>query len=162
MRIIVLIVLSLFIAAPAISQTPSGLSFHDAWTVPYGENQPREYHIYGIMSNLTPQKDTLLRAESPLGKSVVFETLVSLASKKTLASVETLDVPAEQVMFYDPRRTRLTLKRPLKTLKVGDTFPLILTFRRAGTVKTMVEVKRCCEAEEGEYKAAPATKDSER
>lgn len=149
MRIIVLIMLSLFMATPAVSQTPSGLSFHDAWTVPYGENQPREYHIYGIMSNLTPQNDVLLRAETPLGKSIVFESLLFAPQKnqKTpLTTVETLDIPAEQVMFYDPgRRIRLTLKQPVKVLKVGDTFPLTLTFRRAGIIKTTVEVKRCCE-----------------
>ena len=145
MHLIFLILCIFVMDQPAIAQAPSGLTFQDAWTVPYGENQPREYHIYGIMSNLTPQKDTLLRAESPLGKSIVFETLVSLASKKTLASVETLDIPAEQVMFYDPGRIRLTLKQPVKVLKVGDTFPLTLTFRRAGIIKTTVEVKRCCE-----------------
>ena len=148
MRIIVLIMLSLFMATPAVSQTPSGLSFHDAWTVPYGENQPREYHIYGIMSNLTPQNDVLLRAETPLGKAIVFESLLFAPQKnqKTpMTTVETLDIPAEQVMFYDPGRIRLTLKQPVKVLKVGDTFPLTLTFRRAGIIKTTVEVKRCCE-----------------
>ena len=144
MRLIVLVFLFLFARMPAVSQPPSGLTFHDAWTVPYGDNETPEYHIYGIMSNLTPKKDILLRAETPLGKSIVFETLRASALKKIVVPVETLDIPAEQVIFYDPGRTRLSLKDPAKTLKVGDTFPLILTFRYAGIVKTTVDVKRCC------------------
>ena len=103
------------------------------------------------MSNLTPQNDVLLRAETPLGKRVVFETLFFAPQndeKTRLTPVETLDVPAEQVIFYDPGRTRLTVKQPLKVLKVGDTFPLTLIFRHAGVVKTTVEVKRCCENKE--------------
>ena len=144
------LVLMVFCLAPQEGRTagPEGLTFHDAWTVPYGENQPREYHIYGIMSNLTPQNDVLLRAETPLGKSIVFESLLFAPQnnqKTPLTTVKTLDIPAEQVMFYDPSRIRLTLKHPLKVLKVGDKFPLILTFRHAGTVNTTVEVKRCCE-----------------
>ena len=127
---------------------PEGLTFHDAWTVPYAAEEKPEYHIYGIMSNLTPQNDVLLRAATPLGKSIVFESLLFAPQKnqKTpMTTVETLDIPAEQVMFYDPGRIRLTLKQPVKVLKVGDTFPLTLTFRRAGIIKTTVEVKRCCE-----------------
>jgi copper(I)-binding protein len=90
----------------------------------------------------------LLRAETSLGKTVVFQSLIFAPQKNQnplLTTVETLDIPAEQVIFYDPGRTRLTVKQPLKILKVGDTFPLTLTFRRAGIIKTTVEVKRCCE-----------------
>ena len=143
------LVLMVFCLAPQEGRAaPEGLIFHDAWTVPYAAEEKPEYHIYGIMSNLTPQNDVLLRAETPLGKSIVFESLLFAPQKnqKTpLTTVKTLDIPAEQVMFYDPSRIRLTLKHPLKVLKVGDKFLLILTFRHAGTVNTTVEVKRCCE-----------------
>lgn len=144
MRVILLMLLFCCVSIPSVSQIPSGLTFHDAWTVPYEENDPHEYPIYGIMSNLTPKKDILLWAESPLGTPIVFETLRTAAQKKNLSPVETLDIPAEQVIFYDPGRTRLTLKNPVKTLKVGDAFPLSLTFRYAGTVKTTVDVRHCC------------------
>ncbi|MFM7621432.1 MAG: copper chaperone PCu(A)C [Alphaproteobacteria bacterium] len=146
-----------FLAPSALSQTPEGLTFHDAWTVPYADNQPREYHIYGIMSNLTPQKDVLLRAETRLG-TIVFESLLFAPQNKdkTPTPLATLDVPEEQVMFFDPGRMRLTLKQPIKRLKVGDTFPLTLIFRHAGAVKSTVEVKRCCEEDSGENTTRPA------
>jgi copper(I)-binding protein len=148
MKKIVLVLVCLFVWPEAGRASPEGLSFHTAWTVPYDPTEKAEYHIYGIMSNLTPQNDVLLRAESPLGKKVIFETRFFASQndqKILLKPVETLDVPAEQVIFYDSGRTRLTVKQPLKILKVGDTFPLTLTFRHAGIIKTTVEVKRCCE-----------------
>lgn len=133
---------------PANGMAAEGLTFRDAWTVPYAENATPEYHIYGIMSNLTPQNDVLLRAETPIAPQVIFENSVSVPrenQQQTLAQVNSLEIPAEQVIFYDPGRIRLTLKRPVQTLKVGDTFPLTLIFRDAGPVKAIVEVKRCCE-----------------
>lgn len=160
MKIFFLVLMGFFLAPQAGSAAPEGLTFHDAWTVPYPEQEKPEYHIYGIMSNLTPQNDVLLRAETPLGKTVVFQSLIFAPQKNQtslLTTVETLDIPAEQVIFYDPGRTRLTVKQPLKILKVGDTFPLTLTFRRAGIIKTTVEVKRCCED-----RPASAQKDGDR
>jgi copper(I)-binding protein len=148
MKMIVLVLVCLFVLPEAGRASPEGLTFHTAWTVPYGPTEKAEYHIYGIMSNLTPQNDVLLRAETPLGKTVVFQSLIFAPQKNQnplLTTVETLDIPAEQVIFYDPGRTRLTVKQPLKILKVGDTFPVTLTFRHAGIIKTTVEVKRCCE-----------------
>ena len=148
MKMIVLVLVCLFVLPETGRASPEGLSFHTAWTVPYGPTEKAEYHIYGIMSNLTPQNDVLLRAETPLGKKVIFETRFFASQndqKILLKPVETLDVPAEQVIFYDHGRTRLTLRQPLKILKVGDTFPVTLTFRHAGIIKTTVEVKRCCE-----------------
>jgi copper(I)-binding protein len=160
MKMIVLVLVCLFVLPETGRASPEGLSFHTAWTVPYGPTEKAEYHIYGIMSNLTPQNDVLLRAETPLGKTVVFQSLIFAPQKNQnplLTTVETLDIPAEQVIFYDPGRTRLTVKQPLKILKVGDTFPLTLTFRRAGIIKTTVEVKRCCED-----RPASAQKDGDR
>jgi copper(I)-binding protein len=160
MKMIVLVLVCLFVLPETGRASPEGLSFHTAWTVPYGPTEKAEYHIYGIMSNLTPQNDVLLRAETSLGKTVVFQSLIFAPQKNQnplLTTVETLDIPAEQVIFYDPGRTRLTVKQPLKILKVGDTFPLTLTFRRAGIIKTTVEVKRCCED-----RPASAQKDGDR
>jgi copper(I)-binding protein len=133
---------------PANSMAAEGLTFREAWTVPYAEKATPEYHIYGIMSNLTPQNDVLLRAETPVAHQVIFENSLSVpreGQQQTMARVNSMEIPAEQVIFYDPGRVRLTLKRPVKTLKIGDTFPLTLIFRDAGPVKALVEVKRCCE-----------------
>jgi periplasmic copper chaperone A len=97
---------------------------------------------YLDLKNTGKKDDELVKAESTIAKSVELHEMKMSGDVMKMRHVDDIDVDAGEEVNMQPGRgyhiMLIGLKQPLK---VGDKFPLTLTFEKAGKIDVVVNVE---------------------
>ena len=125
-------------ASLAYAGTASGVVVRDAWS----RATPPGIAVgvaYFVIDNRGPQ-DRLLRVASPIAKQPELHVSVMEDGVIQMRPLKTVEVGRGATVKFEPGGKHVMLIGLQKPLKAGDTFPLTLTFEKAGSVQTMVHV----------------------
>jgi copper(I)-binding protein len=89
---------------------------------------------YLELRNEAGAADRLVGASSPLAERIEFHEHRSSGGVMSMAAVPEIALPPGETVRLSPGGTHLMLFRIARPLRPGDTFPLTLTFERAGSI----------------------------
>ena len=126
-------------AAPVMAGS-GGLSVAQAWARPTPPSVTVGV-VYLVIENPTPVADQLLTLSTPAAARVELHETKTEHGMMQMRPLEALDCPAGARIKSEPNGVHIMLVSLTRALKPGATFPLTLTFRKAGevTVQVMVE-----------------------
>jgi copper(I)-binding protein len=93
------------------------------------------------LKNSGAAADALVAAESPVAARTELHTHIRDGEVMRMRQVSLIDVPAGESVDLRPGGAHIMLIDLKEPLKQGETFPLTLTFAKAGTVTVQVPVK---------------------
>jgi periplasmic copper chaperone A len=93
------------------------------------------------IDNNSDKDDQLIAAYSPVCGHVELHTMFETHGIMRMREIEKIDVPAKNHVELTPQGFHLMLMDLKAPLKAGQNFPLVLTFKHAGEVKTTIVVK---------------------
>ena len=116
------------------------LTVNDTWARPSsaGENGA----VYFTIQNDTANDDALLSASADIASTA--EAHMSMMDDQGVMSMsmqEAVQVPAGERITFKPGGLHIMLFDLKQDLKIGDTFTLILHFKKAGEIAVQVEVR---------------------
>jgi len=85
---------------------------------------------------------TLVAASSPIAKKAEMHTMSMEGMVMKMRPVAGIDLPAGQAVTLQPGGLHIMLVDLAKPLKAGQTFPLTLTFEKAGSKTVNVAVEK--------------------
>jgi periplasmic copper chaperone A len=94
-----------------------------------------------IVKNSGAAADALVAAESPVAARAELHTHIKDGDVMRMRQVSSIDVPAGGTVSLQPGGLHIMLIDLKEPLRQGETFPLTLTFAKAGTVAVYVPVK---------------------
>ena len=124
--------------AVTVQADADGITVHDAWSraTPPGITVGVAYFV---IDNKGAQ-DRLLHVSSPIAKQPELHVSKMHGGVMTMEELNTLEVGAHAKVAFAPSGKHVMLIGLRRPLKAGDSFPLTLTFEKAGAVKTTVQV----------------------
>jgi periplasmic copper chaperone A len=90
----------------------------------------------------SPTADRLVAASSPVAKKVELHTMTMSGTVMRMRPVAAIDIPAGQPVTLAPDGLHIMLEGLKKPLRAGQSFPLTLTFEKAGTRMVNVTVQK--------------------
>jgi periplasmic copper chaperone A len=90
----------------------------------------------------SPRADRLVAASSPVAKKVELHTMTMSGTVMRMRPVAAIDIPAGQPVTLAPDGLHIMLEGLKKPLRAGQSFPLTLTFEKAGTRMVNVTVQK--------------------
>ncbi|HTS20563.1 MAG TPA: copper chaperone PCu(A)C [Casimicrobiaceae bacterium] len=98
--------------------------------------------VYFVVENVSKNADRLVRASSPVAAHVVLHQMAVVDGMMRMRAVPSVEVlPGARLELSPDNGYHLMLLDLKQPLKLGEEFPLMLTFERAGTVRTVVLVE---------------------
>jgi len=97
--------------------------------------------VYLTVDNTGNDTDRLLRASSPIAAGVVLHQMAMEDGMMKMRAIPSVEIRPGARLELAPDGYHLMLMDLKQPLKVGEQFPLMLTFERAGTIRTMVVVE---------------------
>jgi hypothetical protein len=97
--------------------------------------------VYFTVGNAGSQTERLLRASTPVAGGVVLHQMAVDDGVMKMRAIPSLEIRPGARVELKPDGYHLMLVDLKQSLKVGETFPLMLTFDRAGTIRTVVTVE---------------------
>jgi copper(I)-binding protein len=97
--------------------------------------------VFMIVKNSGAAADALVAAESPVAARAELHTHIKDGDVMRMRQVSSIDVPAGGTVSLQPGGLHIMLIDLKEPLRQGETFPLTLTFAKAGTVAVYVPVK---------------------
>jgi copper(I)-binding protein len=97
--------------------------------------------VFFSIDNASNRSERLLHASTPVAAGVVLHQMAQSGGMMTMRAVPSLEIGPGMKLELGPGGYHLMLIDLRQPLKVGERFPLILTFQRIGTVTTMVLVE---------------------
>ena len=94
-----------------------------------------------IMKNSGAAADALVAAELPVAARAELHTHIKDGDVMRMRQVSSIDVPAGGTVNLQPGGLHIMLIDLKEPLRQGETFPLTLTFAKAGKVTVYVPVK---------------------
>jgi len=89
----------------------------------------------------SPTADRLVAAATPVAKKAELHTTMSMSGMvMKMRPIASIDIPAGQAVTLQPGGLHIMLVGLAEPLKVGQTFPLTLTFEKAGSRTVNVAV----------------------
>jgi copper(I)-binding protein len=144
MRLVILALAALLGTAPpalAQHQHGQGMVAEAAWARAT-PGTSKEGAVYLRLVNHGAIADRLLSVSTPAAASAEpHETTIDNGIAR-MRPLNALTLAPEQVMEFKPGGAHIMLMGLKQPLKQGDSFPLTLTFEKAGTVQTTVAVER--------------------
>ena len=124
--------------AMTVQAEAAGIMVHDAWSraTPPGITVGVAYFV---IDNKGAQ-DRLLRVSSPIAKQPELHISKMEGGLMTMEQLDSVEVGANAKVAFAPSGRHVMLVGLRRSLKAGDSFPLTLTFEKAGTVKITVRV----------------------
>ena len=132
------LLVSLLIPGAAAAQTGQ-VEIKDAWaraTPGKAENGA----AYLTIETLAPDK--LVAVSSPAAKKTTLHTMTMDGGVMKMRPLDGLDVPANQPVTLKPGSIHIMLQGLNEPLQAGKSFPLTLTFEKAGERKVEVAVEK--------------------
>jgi periplasmic copper chaperone A len=97
--------------------------------------------VFFTIENLSNHAERLLRASTPVAAGVVMHQMAEKGGMMSMRAVPSLEIGPGGRLELGPGSYHLMLIDLKQPLKVGERFPLVLTFERLGTVTTTVTVE---------------------
>jgi periplasmic copper chaperone A len=98
--------------------------------------------VFMMIANPAGQGDVLLGAKTDVAMSAGLHTVVKDAQgAMKMTPVENIPVPASGSVELKPGSLHIMLMKLNKDLKSGDTFPLTLSYQKAGDMTVQVKVQ---------------------
>jgi copper(I)-binding protein len=98
--------------------------------------------VFLTLKNAGGTADKLVKAASPVAETVELHTHIKDGDAMRMRAVENIPVPAHGQTALEPGGYHVMLIGLKQTLKEGTSFPLTLTFEKAGTVTLNVPVQK--------------------
>lgn len=125
-------------STPAPSAAPAAPVVSGAWVrPPTGPNLPAA----GYLTISSSAGDALTAVSTTVASSVEMHETTTMSGMTGMQPVSKIEVPAGGSVELKPGGYHLMLMGVNKTLNVGDTVELVLTFEKAGKVTVNAEVK---------------------
>lgn len=96
---------------------------------------------FATITNTGSEDDQLVSAASDVAKVVELHTHVMEGEVMRMRRVPAIDIPAGKTVALAPGSFHIMLIGLQRPLQEGETFPLTLVFKHAGTVTVSVDVK---------------------
>jgi copper(I)-binding protein len=134
-----MVFLALVLAVAAASAGQSPVEVKNPWARPgtRGGNSA----VYMEIHNAQPQADRLVAAGTDVAQTVELHETRMRGGMHRMQQVRSIAVPAGGKVQLRPGGLHVMLIRLTTPLRVGDRFPLILRFERAGRLTVEVEVR---------------------
>ena len=116
---------------------PALLEVNDAWardTVGGTANAA----VY--MTITSPTADRLVSASAAVAGQTDLMTMAGGSDAMGMEYVEAIDIPADEPVSLNPRGLHVWLDDLDRPLRAGQTFPLVVTFEKAGRRRVVVSV----------------------
>ena len=123
----------------AETTAPSGVSVVHAWSRATPPGAPTAV-IYLTVVNSSASDDELLGGSSPVAETLQFHSSMDDNGVMKMRALTTIDVAAGASVALKPSSTHLMLLHLKHPLTGGQTFPITLTFKVAGTINVEVVV----------------------
>ena len=137
-RMLVLVAGFVF-AASAISAQTGQLEVSDAWARATPGKSATGAAYVTIQS---PTADKLVAVSSPVAKKAELHTMLMSGMVMKMRPVAGIDIPAGQAVTLQPGGLHIMLVGLAKPLQTGQSFPLTLTFDKAGSRTVNVAVEK--------------------
>jgi copper(I)-binding protein len=98
--------------------------------------------VFMMLKNAGGNADRLVKAASPVAETVELHTHVKDGDAMRMRPVENIPVPAKGQTALEPGGYHVMLIGLKQALKEGTSFPLTLTFEKAGTVTLDIPVQK--------------------
>jgi len=108
---------------------------------PYSRGTLERGAVFFTVVNNGTEDDALIAAAADIAGSAEIHETVMNDSQAMMQPVEKIDVPAGGEVTLEPGGLHVMLLDLPEPLEVGQTFPVELTFEKAGTVELTVEVQ---------------------
>ena len=95
--------------------------------------------VYVTLVNNGPEADRLIAASSPVADNIQFHEERDENGVSKMRELQAIDIPPAAPVALKPSGLHLML-RIKQQLKEGETFPLALTFEKAGQIEVTVKV----------------------
>jgi len=135
---IMLLVIGLALGAGAASAQTGQLTVDNAWArATPGKSQTGAAYV----TIRSPSPDRLVAASTPVAEKAELHTISMSGMVMKMRPVAGVDIPAGQPVTLAPGGMHIMLTGLMKPLQAGQSFPLTLTFEKAGarTVDVAVE-----------------------
>ena len=136
---IALLVAGLVFGAGTVSAQTGQLDVTNAWA----RATPGKSEVGAAYVTIqSPTADRLMAASSPVAKKVEMHSMTMSGAVMQMRPVAAIDIPAGQAVTLAPDGLHLMLDRLKAPLRAGESFPLTLTFEKAGTRTVNVRVQK--------------------
>jgi periplasmic copper chaperone A len=129
------------LAVPAMAQQSPAVAVSNAWAraTPPGAQSGV---VYFTVTNGGAAADQILSASTPVAGKAQLHTTIDDNGVMKMRPIKDIDVKPGAKVTLKPDGMHLMLTELKGPLKEGESFPLALTFAKAGTVETTVTVKK--------------------
>jgi len=128
----------LVVAGAALAQTDQ-LEVSDAWT---RATPAKAENGVAFLTIRTPTPDRLVSVSSPMAKKAELHTMEMAGMVMKMRPLAGLDIPAGQPVTLKPGGEHIMLMGLNGPLREGQSFPLTLTFEKAGAREVTVAVEK--------------------
>ena len=97
--------------------------------------------VFFHINNLSAVEDLLISAQSDIADRIELHTHIHEDGVMKMREVENIPAPVGKAAILHPHGDHVMLLGLVRGLKAGDTFPLTLTFQKAGSIHVDVKVK---------------------
>jgi copper(I)-binding protein len=126
------------VASPALAQTGK-LEVSDAWA---RATPAKAENGVAYLTITTPTPDRLVSVSSPVAKKAELHTMEMAGMVMKMRPLAGLDIPAGQSVTLKPGGEHIMLMGLNGPLREGQSFPLTLTFEKAGAREVTVPVEK--------------------
>jgi periplasmic copper chaperone A len=132
------VVVCLVIAGAALAQTGQ-LEVSNAWA---RATPAKAENGIAYLTIRSPTPDRLLSVSSPVAKKAELNTMEMSGMVMKMRPIASLDIPAGQPVTLKPSGEHIMLLGLNAPLREGQSFPLTLTFEKAGAREVTVAVEK--------------------
>lgn len=140
--------LGLALSGAARAQDAAGLKIDGAWARATA-GMARNGAAYMTIHNLGPVADRLVAASSPIAGTVELHAHLKDGDVMRMRPVAAVEIAPGEPAVLQPGGLHVMMLDLKASLKDGDSFPLTLTFEKAGKVTVSVDVRRNAPASPG-------------
>lgn len=97
--------------------------------------------VYVRLSNRGATPEQLIAVATPIAAEAAVHQTTREHGMMSMRKVKSVELPAKQVVLLEPGGLHIMLMRLSSPLVEGETFPMTLTFKRAGRMAIQVEVR---------------------
>jgi periplasmic copper chaperone A len=132
------VAVGLVIAGAALAQTAQ-LEVSDAWA---RATPAKAENGIAFLTIRSPTSDRLVSVSSPVAKKAELNTMEMSGMVMKMRPIASLDIPAGQPVTLKPSGEHIMLMGLNGPLREGQSFPLTLTFEKAGAREVTVAVEK--------------------
>jgi copper(I)-binding protein len=142
MRITSLLLTLVFLSFPVLAAETVTVSEAYSFAVPEGSKNAVAFMTVSypaVEGSVTP--DRILRVETPIAERAELHTMVIENDVMQMRRADFFPLPPTGQFSLKPQGAHIMIMGLNRSLAVGDTYPLMVVFEKAGTVTTEVSVR---------------------